>query len=31
MIEIKNKEEDHKLEITQLNCNIRKKCKSSEA
>ncbi|NWU57255.1 CC152 protein, partial [Dromas ardeola] len=29
-IDIKNKEEDHKLEILQLNCDIRKKCKSSE-
>uniref|UniRef100_A0A8C3KJ07 Coiled-coil domain containing 152 n=1 Tax=Calidris pygmaea TaxID=425635 RepID=A0A8C3KJ07_9CHAR len=30
MIEIKNKEEDHKLEITQLNCDIRKKLKEVE-
>ncbi|KFV46036.1 Coiled-coil domain-containing protein 152, partial [Gavia stellata] len=30
MIEIKNKEEDHKLEITQLNCNIRKKFEVKE-
>ncbi|KAK2521179.1 hypothetical protein Q9233_011169 [Columba guinea] len=30
MLEVKNKEEEHKLEITQLNCEIRKKCKSSE-
>ncbi|KAK4816661.1 hypothetical protein QYF61_019897 [Mycteria americana] len=25
MIEIKNKEEDHKLEVIQLNCDMRKK------
>ncbi|NXW12060.1 CC152 protein, partial [Fregetta grallaria] len=31
MIEIKNKEEDHKLEITQLNCDIRKKFEIKEA
>uniref|UniRef100_A0A8C8AGY3 Coiled-coil domain containing 152 n=1 Tax=Otus sunia TaxID=257818 RepID=A0A8C8AGY3_9STRI len=30
MIEIKNKEEDHKLEITQLNCDMRKKLKEAE-
>ncbi|NXJ99470.1 CC152 protein, partial [Corythaixoides concolor] len=30
MIEIKNKEEDHKLEITQLNCDIRKKFEVQE-
>uniref|UniRef100_A0A8D0ESD5 Coiled-coil domain containing 152 n=1 Tax=Strix occidentalis caurina TaxID=311401 RepID=A0A8D0ESD5_STROC len=30
MIEIKNKEEDHKLEITQLNCDIRKKYEVKE-
>uniref|UniRef100_A0A8C0EXN8 Coiled-coil domain containing 152 n=1 Tax=Bubo bubo TaxID=30461 RepID=A0A8C0EXN8_BUBBB len=30
MIEIKNKEEDHKLEITQLNCDIRKKFEVKE-
>ncbi|NXG93972.1 CC152 protein, partial [Stercorarius parasiticus] len=31
MIEIKNKEEDHKLEIIQLNCDIRKKFEVKEA
>uniref|UniRef100_A0A8C8AF26 Coiled-coil domain containing 152 n=1 Tax=Otus sunia TaxID=257818 RepID=A0A8C8AF26_9STRI len=31
MIEIKNKEEDHKLEITQLNCDMRKKFEVKEA
>ncbi|NXW21856.1 CC152 protein, partial [Circaetus pectoralis] len=30
MIEIKNKEEDHKLEITQMNCDIRKKFEVKE-
>ncbi|NWR55186.1 CC152 protein, partial [Bucorvus abyssinicus] len=30
MIEIKNKEEDHKLEITLLNCEIRKKLEVKE-
>ncbi|KFP58821.1 Coiled-coil domain-containing protein 152, partial [Cathartes aura] len=30
MIEIKNKEDDHKLEITQLNCDIRKKFEVKE-
>ncbi|KFQ04855.1 Coiled-coil domain-containing protein 152, partial [Leptosomus discolor] len=30
MIEIKNKEEDHKLEITQLNCATRKKFEVKE-
>ncbi|XP_074875522.1 coiled-coil domain-containing protein 152 [Buteo buteo] len=30
MIEIKNKEEDHKLEIAQLNCDIRKKFEVKE-
>ncbi|XP_009941968.1 coiled-coil domain-containing protein 152 [Opisthocomus hoazin] len=30
MIEIKNKEEDYKLEITQLNCNVRKKFEIKE-
>lgn len=30
-IEIQNKEEGHKLEIAQLNCNMRKKGKFSEA
>ncbi|NXK23136.1 CC152 protein, partial [Arenaria interpres] len=30
MIEIKNKEEDHQLEITQLNCDIRKKFEVKE-
>uniref|UniRef100_A0A663F599 Coiled-coil domain containing 152 n=1 Tax=Aquila chrysaetos chrysaetos TaxID=223781 RepID=A0A663F599_AQUCH len=30
MIEIKNKEEDHKLEITQLNCDIRRKFEVKE-
>ncbi|NWZ53308.1 CC152 protein, partial [Haliaeetus albicilla] len=30
MIAIKNKEEDHKLEITQLNCDIRKKFEVKE-
>ncbi|NWH34435.1 CC152 protein, partial [Chloropsis hardwickii] len=30
MIEIKNKEEDHKSEITQLNCDIRKKFEIKE-
>ncbi|XP_010284852.1 PREDICTED: coiled-coil domain-containing protein 152 [Phaethon lepturus] len=30
VIEIKNKEEDHKLEITQLNCDIRKKLEVKE-
>ncbi|NXC88867.1 CC152 protein, partial [Cercotrichas coryphoeus] len=30
MIEIKNKEEDHKLEITQLNCDVRKKFEVKE-
>ncbi|NXU33137.1 CC152 protein, partial [Thalassarche chlororhynchos] len=30
MIEIKNKEENHKLEITQLNCEIRKKFEIKE-
>ncbi|NXS72469.1 CC152 protein, partial [Pandion haliaetus] len=29
-IEIKNKEEDHKLEITQLNCDVRKKFEVKE-
>ncbi|NWT49162.1 CC152 protein, partial [Chroicocephalus maculipennis] len=31
MIEIKNKEDDHKLEITQLNCDVRKKFEVKEA
>ncbi|KFQ40688.1 Coiled-coil domain-containing protein 152, partial [Mesitornis unicolor] len=30
MIEIKNKEEDHKLEITQLHCDIRKQFEVKE-
>uniref|UniRef100_A0A8C3QUF1 Coiled-coil domain containing 152 n=1 Tax=Cyanoderma ruficeps TaxID=181631 RepID=A0A8C3QUF1_9PASS len=30
MMEIKNKEEDHKLEITQLHCDIRKKFEVKE-
>ncbi|EOB06544.1 Uncharacterized protein Chr5_400, partial [Anas platyrhynchos] len=30
MIEIQNREEAHKLEITQLNCNIRKKSEAQE-
>lgn len=30
MVEIRNKEEDHKLEIAQMNCDIRKKCKFFE-
>ncbi|NWI37200.1 CC152 protein, partial [Picathartes gymnocephalus] len=30
IIEITNKEEDHKLQITQLNCNIRKKFEVKE-
>ncbi|XP_052525957.1 coiled-coil domain-containing protein 152 [Tympanuchus pallidicinctus] len=29
-IEIQNKEEDHKLEIAQLNCNMRKKTEAKE-
>ncbi|NXV75280.1 CC152 protein, partial [Atlantisia rogersi] len=31
MIEIKNKEEDHKLQLTQLHCDIRKKFEIKEA
>ncbi|NXC47645.1 CC152 protein, partial [Penelope pileata] len=29
-IEIKNKDEDHKLELAQLNCNMRKKSEAKE-